>query len=229
MGVMKPVKKGKFIVIDGNEGSGKTTQIELLRKRLENTGQKVLVVKYPRPDSESGKILVRYLAGEFGDISALSPQFISLLYAADRYDHFRVIQDHVKDGCIVLANRYSQANYAFQAAKLSDPKEQSAFMAWQQTVESRLPVPDEIVFLDMPFEANPTRSSISIPVPKNVHEMNATYEERVRVLYEKLCKRGKWLKIPCAKPISGSWNVYSRDAVSDMVWNALSKKFKWGK
>lgn len=145
---------GRFIVIDGLDGSGKETQTALLREHLERKGQKVRVLSFPCYDSDSSLFVRMYLNGELGqhpdDTNAYAA---SSFFAADRYLSYRT------DWCtaltdpdtVVIANRYTTANAVHQLAKL--PREEwDAFLSWLWDYEFQklgIPVPDKILYLEM--------------------------------------------------------------------------------
>ena len=146
---------GKFIVIEGLDGSGKSTQGELLRRHYEAEGKKVRVLGFPCYGTPGCTLVEMYLSGQLGDkASDTNGYAASMLYAADRYISY--VTDWKKDvldeECIVLATRYTTANAYHQLSKL--PKEEwETFLSWLWDFEFGklgLPSPDRVILLDMP-------------------------------------------------------------------------------
>ena len=145
---------GRFIVIDGLDGSGKETQSLILKKHLEDMGVKVRYISFPCYENDSSLFVKKYLNGELGsrpeDTNAYAA---SSFFAADRYLSYRT--DWKKDiddpDTVVIANRYTTANAVHQLSKL--PKEQwNAFLSWLWDYEFYklgIPVPDAVIYLEM--------------------------------------------------------------------------------
>ncbi len=104
------MKKGKLIVIDGTDGSGKATQVELLRKRLTKEGKTVKIVDFPEYyENFFGKFIGHCLSEQYYNFLKIHPKIASVLYAADRWESKEKIEAWLKKGYIVLANRYVSA------------------------------------------------------------------------------------------------------------------------
>lgn len=145
---------GRFIVIDGLDGSGKETQTRLLTDYLESIGQTVRVLSFPCYESQSSLFVRMYLGGELGDRPDDTNAFAaSSFFAADRYLSYRLDwQKHIEDPrTVVIANRYTTANAVHQLAKL--PEDQwDAFLTWLWDYEFEklgIPTPDDILYLEM--------------------------------------------------------------------------------
>lgn len=150
----KALKKGHFFVLDGPDGSGKTTQTELLARALRKKGKKVLVVDFPQyGTSFFGAMVGAYLKGEFGDVFKISPYLSSLLYALDRWSARAKMHDALVKGMIILANRYTSSNIIHQGAKFKTKREREDFFAWLDIAEFtalEIPRPTKVLFLDVP-------------------------------------------------------------------------------
>ena len=116
---------GKLFVIDGTDGSGKQTQFDLLKKRLDEEKIDYRTVSFPNYESPSSSLVKMYLSGEFGENAKdVSPYIASTFYAADRYATFqKEYKEYYKNGGIILADRYTTANMVHQAGKIDDEKE----------------------------------------------------------------------------------------------------------
>ncbi|PIR04899.1 MAG: thymidylate kinase, partial [Candidatus Liptonbacteria bacterium CG11_big_fil_rev_8_21_14_0_20_35_14] len=147
--------KGKLIVIDGIDGSGKATQIKLLETRLKKEKIKVKTIDFPRyQDNFFGKLIGKYLSGIYGDFIKVAPRLASVLYAADRFESSQQIQNWLNLGFTVLADRYATANQIHQGGKISNLKERKDFLKWLDTMEYeifKIPKPDLVIYLDLPL------------------------------------------------------------------------------
>tara|TARA_Y100000310_G_scaffold327497_2_gene393967 strand:+ start:1763 stop:2404 length:642 start_codon:yes stop_codon:yes gene_type:complete len=189
--------KGKLIVIEGADASGKQTQSELLIKSLKKEGFRAELISFPRYKTEFGKLVRKYLSGAFGPIKKVSPEFASLLYALDRYDAAASLQKKLEQGNIVVCDRYTASNIAHQAAKFSGAK-QYHFIKWVNSVESELPIPNITIYLDVPLNV----SQILMKKQgrkRDLHEQNLSYLKKVRLVYLKLAKKKNWVKINCVQ------------------------------
>lgn len=146
--------RGKFIVFDGADGAGKSTQLRLLAARLRRAGKRVAIVDFPQYRTTFfGKFLRRLLDGEFGPMGDLNPFLTSLAYAGDRWQAKEQIERMLKKGVIVLADRYASANMIHQGAKFASAKKRASFLRWLKTLEFsiyRIPKPDVVFFFDVP-------------------------------------------------------------------------------
>lgn len=146
--------KGKLIVIEGTDGSGKRTQLELLKKRLDAEGVPNVNFSFPQYGKKSAGPVEEYLNGKYGEPNELNPYAASIFYAMDRFDLSGEIKNALKDKLVVL-DRYVDSNAGHQGGKISDPKEREKFVEWLYDLEFRIlgvPRPDLVVFLHMPAE-----------------------------------------------------------------------------
>ena len=200
---------GKLFVIDGTDGSGKQTQFEKLKERLEKDGVDYRTVSFPNYDSPSSSLVKMYLSGEFGtDAQEISPYIASTFYAADRYATFQTgYKKYYEDGGIILADRYTTANMVHQAGKIKDKEERDKFLKWLWDFEFKLyglPVPTEVFFLNMPTEKalelmKDRKNKFDENAKKDIHESN---EKHMKDAYEAACdvaKEYNWFEIKCMK------------------------------
>jgi dTMP kinase len=141
---------GKFIVIDGTDGSGKTTQLGLLQKRLAAEGHAVALADFPQYNTKSAGPVEEYLSGKYGAADAVSAYQASIFYAVDRWDASFKIRRWLTEGKIVLANRYTSANMAHQGGKIANPLERRVFFNWLYDLEYKvfgIPQPDLCLIL----------------------------------------------------------------------------------
>ncbi|MBR5976807.1 MAG: deoxynucleoside kinase [Clostridia bacterium] len=173
---------GKLIVIEGLDGSGKSTQIKLVREFFEARGEEVHQIKLPDYESDSSALVRMYLGGEFGtsptDVNAYAA---SSFYAVDRYANFVTKwKDDYEAGKIILADRYATSNAAHQMTKL-DRDSWDDYLAWLEDFEYckiGIPKPSLVVYLDMPVEISQklmTSRYKGDEAKKDVHEANVAY------------------------------------------------------
>ena len=147
------MKKGKLIVIEGMDGSGKTTQIDLLMKGLEREKKGAVVLDFPNYTTPTGKIVRRYLDGEFGPANDIPAKIASIFYAEDRFASKKLIQDELDKGSFTILDRYVESSMGHQGGKIRDRAEREEYVKWLEDLEYGnfgLPRPDAVVFLHMP-------------------------------------------------------------------------------
>ena len=142
---MKKIR-GKLIVIEGIDKSGKATQTRFLVRRLKKEGKRVASVSFPEYKSNLfGKLIKEALAGEHGDFLSLDPFIASTLYAADRYESKEKIEAWLSAGYTVVLDRYVSSNQIHQGGKIRNMRKRVAFLSWLEKVEYgifRLPKPN---------------------------------------------------------------------------------------
>jgi dTMP kinase len=149
--------RGNFIVIQGLDGCGKSTQLSLLREYIESQGRRCEYIHFPMVDQGVyGKLIAEFLRGEYGSLETVHPKLVALLFANDRLEHVEKIRQWIAEGAVVLADRYVYSNVAYQCAKLSDSVEKQQLKEWILDFEflhNKLPEPEFSFFLNVPFEA----------------------------------------------------------------------------
>lgn len=191
------MKKGKFIVLEGLDGSGKTTQTQMLLNALKQKGIDAGFVHFPRTDESSpfyGPMLKRFLRGELGSLSEVDPWLVAMLFAGDRRNHAASIQQSLDQGQWIIADRYVLSNIAFQGAKIASESEREKLARWIMQTEFDyfgLPVPDKTLFIHMPFAfcENNIRSQRSgddrtyLDGAADIHEADVHFQKEVYQLY----------------------------------------------
>lgn len=196
----------RLIVIEGLDGSGKSTQTELLKTALIEAGNDLHQIKLPDYEDPSSTLVRMYLGGEFGsDPKAVGAYAASSFYAVDRFANYtRKWKDAYKSGTLILADRYTTSNAAHQMTKL-EKSEWDEYLAWLEDfeyVKIGIPKPTLVIFLDMPVSISQklmTRRYEGDENKKDVHEANVEYLKQCRDagLYAAL-KLG-WTVIPCSE------------------------------
>jgi len=126
---------GKFIVFEGLDGSGKATQVELLKKHLEEKGFLVEKVDFPQHGEGSSYFVDTYLTGKYGTAEDVGPYRGSVFYTLDRYDASFRIKKWLQEGKFVLADRYTASNIGHQGGKIKDKEERSKYFKWLYELE----------------------------------------------------------------------------------------------
>lgn len=197
---------GRLIVIEGLDGSGKTTQGKLLAERLRKEGKKVRELSFPCYGEKSASLVEMYLSGELGGSpSDTNGYAASVFYAADRYISY--VTDWKKDmedsECIVLATRYTTANAYHQLSKL-DREEWDGFLAWLYDLEFGkigLPRPDKVVLLSMDRSIsteNVKDRSVKTGQKMDIHEKDGDYLARCAAAAHFAAEADGWSIINCA-------------------------------
>ena len=200
---------GKLFVIDGTDGSGKQTQFEELKKRLDKENIKYKTVSFPNYGSPSSSLVKMYLSGEFGeDPKAVNAYVASTFYAADRFATFKKdYEEYYKNGGIILADRYTTAYMVHQAGKITDAIERDKFLEWLWDFEFNLyglPVPTKVFFLNMPIEKSMElmknrENKFSHTTTKDIHERNKEHLEDSHKAACYVAKKYDWCEINCVK------------------------------
>ena len=192
--------KGKLIVIEAGDGSGKATQTKKLFERLNSQGLSVKKISFPDYQSPSSALVKMYLNGDFGShVDDVDAYAASTFYAVDRYASYKINwKKFYEAGDIILADRYTTSNMVHQAVKISDDSERDKFLDWLddfEYVKLKLPRPDLVIFLDMPPEI--TEKLIIERNKTDIHEIDREYQRRCYNSYKELAKKYDWLKIDC--------------------------------
>lgn len=197
--------KGKIIVIEGIDGSGKNTQANHIAAYAKENGFKVEKISFPAyEDTFFGKEVGNYLNGTFGGLDEIHPKLTAMLYAGDRFEKKEHILRRLNEGYLLIIDRYVPSNIVHQAAKLEgDEREQ--MVDWIEELEYQvygMPKPDMIVFLDVPPETSKklvlTKDKRSYTDKKqDLHEENQSYLEKVYDYFCEMADRKKWQHIKC--------------------------------
>lgn len=219
--------KGTLIVLEGTDGSGKSTQFARLCARMDAEGLRYRRLVFPRYQEPSSMLLRMYLEGEFGshpsDVNAYAA---STFYAVDRYAAWK--QDwgeFYRGGGVVLADRYTTSNAVHQGGKL-EGRAQTDFFAWLADFEYgklELPQPDLVLWLDMPTEKaveNLRRRESETHTKGDIHEVDEGYLRQCRACAKNAAEFYGWRRVTC---LNGAGAVRSIEEIHDEIW-ALARK-----
>lgn len=201
-------RKGKLIVIDGGDGSGKTTQAELLVSYLKEMKIPVKYVDFPQYyKSFHGKTVAKFMRGEFGSMNEVSPYLASLAYALDRASIKREMDEFLAAGGIIVANRYATSSMAHQAAKCKTEKEQNEFLKWIYELEYKVhKVPKEnlVIYLHVPWNIASTLTKKRAAqaylkgMKEDIAERDLEHRKASEDMYLKLSKKHRhWKTVEC--------------------------------
>jgi dTMP kinase len=196
----------KLFVIEGVDGAGKSTQIKLLKDFLSKKGYACEYMHFPRTETPFfGELIARFLRGEFGSLNEVDPYLVAMLYAGDRKDASLIINNWLSEEKIVLLDRYTYSNIAYQCAKLKDP-DQDHLMRWILSLEFDhfgIPKPNLNIFLDVPFafaEMNLSKTRTGndrnyLNGSRDIHEESMTFQKMVRDIYLRVSRTDNTLAV----------------------------------
>ena len=215
---------GKFIVIDGTDGSGKTTQFNLLIEKLKAEGFLVEVADFPQYNTKSAGLVEEYLSGKYGSAEEVTPYQSSIFFAVDRFDSSFRIRKWLNEGKVVVANRYVSGNMGHQGGKINNPLERKVFFNWLYDLEYNIfniPKPDLSIILHV-------EASIAQNLAKNraredwvgktrdIHEDSLEHLQKAEEVYLEIARSFPDFKlIQCTR----NNNLLSREEIGYLVWS----------
>lgn len=218
--------KGKLIVIDGLDGSGKSTQLELVEKKLADMSVPVKTISFPDYESPSSSLVKMYLNGEFSDDpDDINAYAASSFYAVDRYASFMKYwkEDYFSEK-LILAARYVSSNAIHQMVKLEE-NEYDRYLNWLYDYEHEklgLPYADKVIFLDMPTDISQKlllKRYNGDESRKDIHEAHVSYFEKCRNAALYAAKKLSWSVVEC----SDGENPLPVEIISENVMKEISK------
>lgn len=185
-----------FIVLEGVDGSGKSTQIANLRAMLSEQGIPTEYLHFPRFDAPYfGDLIARFLRGELGSVEQVDPYIVAMLYAGDRRDAAAMIRGWIAEGKVVICDRYVYSNIGYQCAKVADQTERERLREWILSLEYdyfAIPQPDVSLFLDVPYafterklreEVREGDDRAYLQGKADIHEQSMELQRQVRQVY----------------------------------------------
>lgn len=199
------MKKGKLIVIEGAcDGIGKTTQFEMLCTRLKKESEDIVYHHFPTYHTYQGMPVEKYLQGEYGAPSDLSPYFVNSLYALDRAITWQTkLKREYADGKIILLDRYTTSSLIYQSALMNNIEEKNKFIDYVTDFEYyklEIPKPDYVIFLTAPFDLvtkiRQNRKE-NDGIKNDIHENNFAFMRQVYDNAQYIANYLAWDKIIC--------------------------------
>jgi len=224
-------QRGKFIVIDGTDGSGKATQTKILAERLTRVGFDVEITDFPQYNTKSAGLVEEYLNGKYGSAEEVGPYRASIFYACDRYDASFKIKKWLEQGKIIISNRYVMANMGHQGGKIDNPLERKHFFDWLHQLEYEIfdiPRPDLNVIIHVPAEISQVLAEQRLKTDwegktNDIHQENLEHLKKAEETYLEIAKN-----FPDVVLIEGAENgeILSREHISNSIWREIVKIFK---
>ena len=205
-----------FIVLEGLDGAGKSTQIRMLRQLFADRGVESEYVHFPRFDSPVyGQLIARFLRGEFGGVQEVDPYLVALIFAGDRADAAPQIRQWLAEGKAGGLDRYVYSNVGFQCAKLPAGEERDRLADWIVNLEfghNALPRPDLSLFLDVPFAFTERKLSEVregddrdyLQGGQDIHEASLQLQQDVRSVYLASAAKDPSLRVVDCSDASGA-------------------------
>lgn len=224
----------KLFVVEGVDGAGKSTQIKLLNKFFSQKGYNCEYLHFPRTEAPYfGELIARFLRGEFGSLNEVNPWLVAMLYAGDRKDAATLINSWLNDGKIVLLDRYTYSNLAYQCAKLNDQAEQKALMKWILDLEFShfgIPEPGLNIFLNVPFSFTEKKLSSSrkgsdrsyLKGTHDIHENSLDFQRSVREMYLKVAESDQRLCVINCSDNDG--NMLTPEKISNLITGEITRR-----
>ena len=197
---------GKLIVIEGTDGSGKSTQFRCLTERLTREGKTFQKLVFPQYSEPSSALIRMYLGGEFGtspsDVSAYAA---SAFYAVDRYASYKKVWgEFYEQGGLILSDRYTTSNAVHQASKEA-PEDREKYLHWLYDFEYAkmgLPKPDLVIYLDVPTDFTQKllrHREAATNTTADIHEQDMQYLATCRETGRAAAAYYGWTVISCVK------------------------------
>lgn len=230
------MRRGKLIVFEGIDGSGKLTQAKLLVRRLKREGFKAAAVDFPRYGNLSASFVEAYLRGEFGKATAVKPEVASLFYALDRYAASFSLRRLLSKGVILVADRYTSSNIGHQGGKLiKNPARWRAYIRWIDTLEYvmlGIPRPDQIFLLqtDPSFSrrtaqqrshAKERNVEHSVKKGKDIHEKDIAHLRAAAASYRRFAR--EFPRGVRAITVAESGKFLSKEKIHEMIWKEVRR------
>lgn len=224
-------KRGKFIVIEGTDGSGKATQTKFLAEKLKTLDVSFELADFPQYAKPSAYFAEKYLRGEYGLASEVGPYRGSMFYALDRYDKSFDIRRWLVEGKTVISNRYVSANMGHQAGKIKNKEERQKFLKWLLELEYGIfgiPKPDLTILLYVPPEVGQKfvdqkgKRAYTKGKKRDIHEADLEHLKDAAQAYLHVAKKYKWIVIDYSK----RGKILSIAEVHELIWEQVKKLLK---
>jgi dTMP kinase len=225
-----------FIVIEGLDGSGKSTQVKRLCNYLTNNKIKFEYIHFPRTDEPNfGLLISRFLRGELGDLDKVDPWVVAMLFAGDRWAASSQIRQWISEGTLVVVDRYVFSNMAYQVAKVKNIEEKIQLRNWIYALEYEtftIPKPDISIWLDAPLsfvekQLKSKRSGDDRDYLQGVEDIHETSIDFQQLVYEEyaICSQqfGDLVRVPC---YNHSGEMMNEDTIFDLLLTSVRKTIK---
>ncbi|MDP1709365.1 MAG: thymidylate kinase [Candidatus Komeilibacteria bacterium] len=222
------MSRGKLIVIDGTDGSGKATQTDLLLERLKKEGYACSKIDFPQYGAKSAGLIENYLNGKYGSPDELNPYIASFFYSLDRYDASFSFKNLLDNGEIIISNRYTSSNMGHQGSKFSTPESRRLYFEWLDIYEHKvfkIPRPDLTIILHVPpeyaqnlLEKKAAREYIN-GEKRDLLESDLGHQHRAEQTYLEMCQLfPNYELVECVR----DGEIMSVEAIHELVWERVS-------
>ena len=224
-------RHGKLIVIDGTDGSGKATQTRLLVYRLKQLGYKVETLDFPQYNSKSAGMTENYLEGKYGEADEVNPHVASIFFAIDRYDASFKIKNWLREGKIVILDRYVTSNMAHQGCKIESLLARKDFYSWLYRLEHnlfRIPEPDLTLVLHVEAEIAQRLSQQRQREDwknktRDIHEEKLEHLRKAEQVYLEIAHTFSEIElIKCTQ----DKKIYTPERISNLVWDKIKNQIE---
>ena len=222
-----------FIVLEGLDGAGKSTQIAKLRDMFRAKGVESEYLHFPRFDAPVyGELIARFLRGDLGSVESVNPYLVALLYAGDRADAAAMIRGWLAEGKVVIVDRYVYSNIGYQCAKLPRGEARNTLKEWilhTEFEEFGIPRPDLSLFLDVPFaftqkkltETREGDDRAYLQGGKDIHEASLDLQRSVREVYLDAAAEGDDIKVVDCSTDEGA--MASPEVIFERIMSFVNK------
>jgi dTMP kinase len=222
--------EGKFVVIEGTDGSGKGTQCNLLIERLKQSGQDPMFVDFPRYGNPSAFFVEKYLNGGYGELRDSNPWRASLFYALDRFDASVDMWATFRAGRLLIANRYVASNMGHQASKINSPEARKDYFKWLYDLEYGtfgIPRPTLNIVLHVPADvayqlvAQKGERNYLAGAKRDIHEADIDHLRRAEQTYMEMVSLfpDEFVVIECAP----EGEILPVPVIHEKVWQKVSE------
>lgn len=221
-------KRGKLIVIEGTDGSGKGTQVARLIERLKKEKYPVEVTDFPQYGNPSAYFVEKYLRGEYGTAQEIGPYIASTFYALDRFDKSFEMKKILASGTHIISNRYVSSSMGHQTGKIKGKSLRDKYLKWVDHLEHEMlnsPRADLIIFLNVPPEIGQKlvdqkfKRECTAGKKRDIHEADLGHLKNASEAYKYISKKFNWKVIECTK----NNEMMSIDEIHDLIWGKVSK------
>jgi len=215
--------RGMLIVFEGIDGAGKHTQITRLAAALAARSIATEVISFPVYQTFFGRLIERYLSGEFGPLDQVDPHFSAMLFAGDRLKQKSRMLAALDAGKTLLADRYVASNLAHQGSRVPQGQ-RGVFLDWLRKleyVENDLPAEDLVLYLRI----DPSEAQERMQIRRagngggDLHESDVAHLAAAAALYDELARGDNWITIDCFEPANGK--ARSTDEIHALVMAAV--------
>jgi dTMP kinase len=218
-----------FIVIEGSDGSGKTTQAHLLANHMRRSGYEIYMADFPCYQSPTGTVVSEYPNGSWGDPTTIDPYIASLPFVLDRFAHAPTINQQLLSKKIVICNRYTGSNLAHQGSKIIDEKQRAQFFDHIFALEyahGRIPCPD----ISFVLLVDPTISQRLLThrgAPLDGHERNPDFLRHSYDAYRELTTLfpNRFVAISCMDESTDTPVILSEDLIHRLICQHIVSRF----